>query len=448
MLKKIALLISFITVTAQAQKVISGTFEPAEDYSWVMLYKIKGNQQVYVVNGTIKDGKFQLSVPSTIDKGMMRLVYSMDEGKYIDFIYNQENLSFTCNPEDVEKTIAFENSKENKLYFNHLVESELLKKIADSLQVAYLTTDKNSKTAEEYERVVKKLTNIQDEYEQKSEQMIANHLIKAQRKFYSDKVIEDPQICMNTTKKHFFDYINFSDEYLKNSILLPEKIIEYIFYINTSDDVEVQNKIYQKSCLEVLEKANDDPIRKRELLEFLLLNFSNIKNVPTVDFLVNEYKKLQKDIQNPTFLEDIEDEMRLAIGKKAPNFHWGTKKKNSLYQQPKRKNYIIVFWSTTCPHCLNKMPKLYEYTKNNKDIMVIAVALEDDNLGFDYYSEKFKKWKNILSLGKWKNDIAKLYEIHSTPTYYILDEHKNIIATPEFLEGVENFLKKNTSEKE
>ncbi len=426
MLKKIVFFVSFITITftAKAQIVISGNFTPADKYSWVMIYEMQGRKKVYVDNSQIKNGKFKLLLPLGTSKGMMRLVYSTDKGKHIDFIYNQKDFSFTCNPDDIENTISFKDSKENSLYFNYLKEAVPLQEKADVLQISYLRESK-SKTARDYQKTVKKLSKIQEKYEEESEGMIANHFIKALRKFYEKEIIESPQICLNTTKEHFFDYIDFSDNYLENSSLLSEKILEYIFQINSSDDVEVQNKIYKKSCLDILKKVEKDMFAKRNMLEFLLINFSTIKNIPTVDFLTGEYKKLQKGIQNTSFLKQIEDKMRLAIGKKAPNFYWGSKNKNSLYQQPKKKNYILVFWSTSCPHCLDEIPKLYEYTKNNKDITVLAIALENDDLGFKHYSEKFPKWT---------------YEIHSTPTYYILDKNKRIIANPEYLKDIKAFF--------
>ncbi len=441
MFKKIVFFISFITITftTKAQVTISGNFTPADKYSWVMLYKIQGHKKVYLKNSQIKNGAFKLEVPSGTHKGMMRMVYSTDLGKYIDFIYDQKDFSFSCNPDAVESTISFENSKENSVYFNYLREITAFQEKADILQVSYLKESK-PKTEKDYRKTVKKLYITQNIYEKKSKGLIANHFIKAQKKFYAKEILKYPQVCLNTTKEHFFDYLDFSDEYLKNSSLIPEKIIEYIFKINSSDDVEVQNKIYKKSSLDVLKKVEGDMFAKRDMLEFLMLNFSAIKNISTVDFLTNEYKKLQKGIQNTTFLKQIEDKLRLAIGKMAPNFYWGDNNKNSLYQQPKKKYYIIAFWSTSCPHCLNEMPKLYDYTKNNKDMMVLAVALENDDLGFKHYSENFSKWTNILSLDKWKNNIAQLYEIHSTPTYYILDENKKIIANPEYLKDIKAFF--------
>jgi len=86
------------------------------------------------------------------------------------------------------------------------------------------------------------------------------------------------------------------------------------------------------------------------------------------------------------------------------------------------------------------VPELYEYTKGKSDIHVVNVALEKDTLGFDIYSQQFEKWTNVLGLGKWQNPIAKNYNIVSTPTYFILDTNKKIIAKPEFLKDVKAFF--------
>jgi len=105
------------------------------------------------------------------------------------------------------------------------------------------------------------------------------------------------------------------------------------------------------------------------------------------------------------------------------------------------ETYILVFWSTECSHCLNEIPQLYEYTKDKTNIHVIDIALENNAADFEKYIQKFEKWSNILGLGKWENNIARDYEIISTPTYFILDKNKNIIGKPEFIEDVKAFFK-------
>ena len=45
-----------------------------------------------------------------------------------------------------------------------------------------------------------------------------------------------------------------------------------------------------------------------------------------------------------------------------------------------------------------------------------------------------KDWKNVMALGKWKSNEAISYDVNATPTYFILNKDKRIIAKPrEFL---------------
>jgi thiol-disulfide isomerase/thioredoxin len=103
---------------------------------------------------------------------------------------------------------------------------------------------------------------------------------------------------------------------------------------------------------------------------------------------------------------------------------------------------MVVFWSTTCSHCLVEVPQLYEFIKDNSEVKVFAIALENDELGFNHYSEIFDKWTNILGLDKWQNKIARDYQINATPNYFILDANKKIISKPYALEDVKNYFNK------
>lgn len=444
MLKKIVLFIGLCTVTVNAQHTVTGSFSPSGNYSWIMLYQLRGAKQVYITNGMIEKGKFSLQIPKEVKKGMLRLVYSMDGGSF-DFIYDKEDIEVQCNPNKTLETLQFLKSKQNALYYEYLKKMSNLQYLADSLQVLYFKNQENKKVVREYKRTVKKIAKLQATSEKKSKGMRVHSLIKSNDKYYPKTIVKNPQEYLNNTKEHFFDKIDFFDENLKNSTVLSEKVIDYIFGLHTSDDVEVQNKLYKKATEEVLKKVQSDALQSKDIQELLLFNFSTIQNIPMVDYLMSIYKKLPKDLQDTSLINDVEDKMRLAIGKKAPNFTWEKDEKKSLYQQKNAENYLLVFWSTTCSHCLKEIPQLYDYTKNDKKLKVIAVALEDDELGFNYYSENYPEWTNILSLGKWKNGIAQKYKISATPTYFVLDSNKKIVATPEFLKDVKEFLKNNTN---
>jgi thiol-disulfide isomerase/thioredoxin len=141
---------------------------------------------------------------------------------------------------------------------------------------------------------------------------------------------------------------------------------------------------------------------------------------------------------------EIESRIKLAVGKIAPDFTWSKNKKQfKLSEFQVSDTYILVFWSTTCSHCLVEIPDLYEYTKNNKNIHVISIALENDTVGYNLYAEKFTNWTNVLGLEKWENSIAKMYNITATPTYFVLNKSKMIIAKPDHIKDVKAFLLEN-----
>ena len=108
---------------------------------------------------------------------------------------------------------------------------------------------------------------------------------------------------------------------------------------------------------------------------------------------------------------------------------------------------LARFWSTSCSHCLNEIPQLYEYVKGNDKIKVVAVALEKDDVDFKKHTANFKNWYNVLGLGKWENSIAKSYDIISTPTYFVLNSDKQIVAKPEFITDVKAYLLENNFSK-
>jgi thiol-disulfide isomerase/thioredoxin len=376
---------------------------------------------------------------------MYRLLFSQQNDGFVDFIYNGENISLNFNPDNPLESVQFLNSEENSTYQNYLTEYENSQQIIDSLQVSFFTlNDKPQKkrTSNIYNNEFKNLTKIQKKYQKATKDLLANHFIKANRKYYSEKLLETPQEYLNSEKEHYFDYIDFTDKVLYNSTLLSEKVVDYVFYLNGSDDVAMQNGLYKASLNEVINRLGDDLNLQSEMLSLLLHSFSQIENTVLIDYVINTYYlKLPSDLQNNTFLNQIKEKVRLAIGKQAPEITWeenGVQKK--LSELSIAKNYILVFWSSGCSHCLAEIPKLYDFTKDKEQLHVIAYALEKDDIGFNKYTPKYKEWTNILGLQKWQNPMVNTYKVNATPTYFILDKDKKIIAKPDYFRDVKAFF--------
>jgi len=445
MFKKFLFLFFAISLSVQSQNSVKGKLDPDSDYKWVILYQLKGANQVYIANTTLQEGSFELEFPENAENGMYRLTYDLENSGFVNFLYNKENVELNFDPTYPSGTLRFETSNENKIYNEYVIKSETSQQRLDSLQVVYFrlqNEEEQLKTANSFKVEAKNRKGLQEMYEDLSKGKLANNFIKAERNFVADSIFESPQEYLNSIKNHYFDYIDFSDEALYNSTYFSEKIIDYVFYLNSSDDVEVQQQLFKRNVEDVIEKIGDNTYIKSEISTVLLHAFAQIENVEVIEYLIEKhYLKQEEKYKDQKFIDEIKLKIKLAVGKAAPDFSWeeeGTKV--WLSKMDNAEKYVLVFWSTTCSHCLNEVPQLYEFTKDKEDVHVIAVALENDEFGFNYHTKNFVNWTNILGLNKWQNKIARDYEINSTPTYFVLDADKKIIAKPDYFTDVKDFL--------
>lgn len=446
MFKKLLIAFLFISAGVQSQHTITGTMSPKNDLlTRVILYQLKGAKQIYISNSKIDIDQFKLEIPQGAETGMYRLSFNPEVLGFVDFLFTQENISLKLNPLNVSNPIEFLTSEENKTYADYLIETMKLQHKLDSLQIVFFSLkDKKQDelTIDLYVKTLNDYTIIQNQYEEKTEGKLSNHFIKATRKYFASTLFVSPQEYLNSVKKHYFDFINFEEEALKNATYFSEKAIEYVFYLNASDDIQVQNSLYKNAIDEVLQKVGENNEVKSDILISLIYAFEQFENLVMAGYLIDEfYSKLPANFIDEALVDEMQSKIKLAIGKTAPEITWeekGVDKKLSELKGAER--YVLVFWSTTCSHCLQEIPKLYEFTNGGTKTHVVAVALEDNKLDFSQYASKFTKWTNILGLKKWENNIAKEYNIISTPTYFVLDKDKKIIAKPEYLEDVKVYI--------
>ena len=111
MKKNLFLLFLMIASLSQAQYSIKGTMSTPHENNWVILYKIEGAKQIYIDNMNVKkdtvfvDGvkkliaNFEFELPEKSQKGSYRATYALKGAGFIDFLFNNEDISFTFNPE-------------------------------------------------------------------------------------------------------------------------------------------------------------------------------------------------------------------------------------------------------------------------------------------------------------------------------------------------------------
>lgn len=428
-MKKLIFLFTFSPLVLLAQHTISGTFSPTDQYNYALLYKVTPNSNTYVSNAEIKNGKFSFELDSTVTKGMYRLVYALPQDDYnFDIIYNaKEDIQLNF---DQEIGVNYIKSSENILinsYTNDM--AALSQSIGDYFKSGSKDTLALAKT-------FKKQLEIQNSYEKASKGTIAASFIKANKPYIPDGY-ESINEYVKNLKDCYFSYVDFNDETLQSSNFLSERIINYVF--GMTDESEDDLAAYHNNIIDVYDamKTAELPIKKT-LLTILWQQMVDLSLESTANFITDKYLlAIAEKAQDKQLVSELKKLKRISIGTIAPDFSLektlnDVTTKTKLSALNSANEYIIVFWSSACSHCLEEIPELQEFIQTQKKgkLQVIAIGLEDKPDSWNKLIKKYPEFIHVLGLGKWTNKLGILYNVHATPTYFVLDKGKKIIAKP------------------
>ncbi len=439
MKKPIILLIFLMGFMLTAQHTISGTFSPAEDYSWLIAYRLKPGTQVYVADTSIDKGVFTLKLPENALPGNYRLVYAVPQEEfYFDVIYNGKEaieLTFTT-----AEGVHFTTSKENIFLNSYFREINA----AEKNLISYYTSV--SAEVNEFQEIVNTYKNVQSSFEEKTKGLLANTFITA-NKTYIPSNYESIQDYVAHKKENYFKGLNFSDPILQASGFLTDKITNYVFTALplTRMTQQESEKAMQDNVRTASKQVQGVSDNYRFHLFYTLWSQASANGYNEVsDFVYASYLKTLADkTANQEIIYKIEIHNRLRIGAVAPEITWENGASlEKLSNLTNAENYVLVFWSSNCGHCLKELPALNKKFKQNPKVKVIAIGLEEDEINWEKETGKLDGFEHAIALGKWESDYAKLYDIHATPTYIILDSDKRIIAKPESDKEVVEFLEK------
>lgn len=441
-MKKLIFIFLLLPSFLIAQHTIKGTFSPAEDYPFAVLYKITPTSTMYVANTQMDEkGNFNLELDSTVTEGMYRLVYALPQEEFnFDIIYNaKEDVSLTFN---AETGVDFKSSVENTLMSSYTNSMSL---ISQSIGNFY---NQQSQDSTALMSIFKTQRETQLEFEKAAEGTIASNFIKA-NKPYIPESYEDIATYIDNLKKHFFKKVDFNNEVLQSSNFLIDRVLNYVFGMTT--DKEDEEAVYKQNIDQVFEVMKDaKPEIKSTLLEIVWqqmvdTNFDGVANYISDTYLL----QLAESLGDSELVNGLNQFKNTSIGNKAPEFDVyidedGIRTPISLYDVDVAKTYIVVFWSSTCSHCLKEIPQLQAYLKtlNNPDYKVIAIGLEDEPYRWENEIKKYPEFMHVLGLGKWENKIGKSYNVSATPTYFVLNSEKKITAKPYDIEALKKLIKK------
>ncbi|GAB5401022.1 MAG: hypothetical protein Aureis2KO_26070 [Aureisphaera sp.] len=443
MMKKILLALLFIPMLSVAQHTISGSFTPADQFTWCILYKVNSDNYKYVTDGKVTDGKFSLTLDSTVTKGVYKLVYGIpQEEQNFDIIYNgMEDIELAFSKTD---GLSFIESKDNSVYHDY-VKSNFL--IDQNIANAY-TSEIPDK--ERIQQLYKEKEQLQKAAEDSLQGAYAESFVIASRQ-YIPSAFEPFEAYHENRRLEFFKYMDPNNPVLQNSGFLLNRFMKYIGTFSLDSEIASYREL---DAIVNLVQNSELPFQKNLLYQ--LWGKLVIQEMPkSANYLTEKYLlQLCKTLGDTEVAMKLENFKNTSIGSLVPNFKWemdkgGTIEMQELYNYDVAENYILVFWSSSCSHCLQELPKLQRFvqTLDEKEYKVVAVGMEDTKYDWKNETLRYPEFQHILGLGKWDNDIAKAYSITQTPTFFVLNNDKILTAKPSGLPELIEIIAPEKTEK-
>ncbi len=383
-----------------------------------------------------------------------------------DFLIEKEqNLSINADTNHLEQ-IKITGSQANIIFKQYQSFVNVKGKQLQDVRVAY-NAAKTHEDSLKYETAYKKYSKELNDYRMsivagKPTSMMAVLLTALKEPAYPTTVAvtrQDSIANYNFYKQHYWDGISFMDDrIIRTPFFLPKLETYYREVMPQSSDSLIKDIDYKL----LLARTNTEMYKF--LLNWFTDEYINPKYMGQDAVFVHLYEQYHsKGIT--TWLNEKQHEaitrrafmvMANLIGEKAADLQFedtaGIQK--SLYDVDAPFT-VVVFWDPSCGHCKQELPRIdsmYRANWQKKNVKIYAVLSESEKLKPEWLSyireHRIGDWINVyqtkasldLETKEQRPSYRQLYDVVLTPTLYLLDKDKRIIAKKLTLEQINDLL--------
>ncbi|MFO7869480.1 MAG: redoxin domain-containing protein [Bacteroidales bacterium] len=418
----------------------------ASKTSYPIDFHIEGfpNQEIYIaqiqgdaysiVDTVTSDeqGVFSTSLPSDTPIGMYSFLFPQLQNVEIPFIFNKEpKISFSAHIKSLKEFVSINASEENKTFYSFSRFYSRFTSDVSHLQDVYESyshSDSLSRIEQEYKKRIQEEQQFVQELLKNNKNTFVSHIIQASRKPYSPHILHGKELH-TYTKKHFFDYIDFSDTLLIRTNILTKKSIEYLTLCSQEQSEEEPYKKLEKAVITLTDKALPYPQMYDFIIDYLISGFEKMGAEKMVKFVSELYvQEKQCSAQEKSTLErKALHHTQIATGNTIPDFSVTTLSGTTLSSKKlHNKPYILIFWSTSCGHCQTMIPDIAKYMNNHTSTQTVFISLDESQKKLKKFMDthpSLAKHSIVCDEQGWDGTLAKTFFIYATPTIIMIQNN-------------------------
>ena len=246
---------------------------------------------------------------------------------------------------------------------------------------------------------------------------------------------------------HYWEDVDFSDTGLISSKEMSDNMVSY-FYSFTDGDEKRFDSLSIVGLGVLLEKAKVDMRMYEYVLEFALNGYASMGREAVTTYLLNYPQLAEGEItmEEGLRLDSITEPYQLVkIGAMAPGFAGVTIDGVAYDVYASKADWtIVVFWSTDCEYCHDFLVQIRKHLNLKTDFELVTFALAEDK---ETVAAMVKKMRlpgyHFYDDLRWEGKAFLDYHVTSTPTIFLLDVEKNIVAKPYDWDDLKQFFKSN-----
>jgi thiol-disulfide isomerase/thioredoxin len=334
---------------------------------------------------------------------------------------------------------------------------------AEANFIASKTKADSARFRDEYLKTDKEMKDYWDEIIKKNPNSVLAFLLTAMRRPDAPAIPvingkADSTYPYRFVKDHFWDNVLFNDDRLLRTPFFEDKLNEYMKnYVSPEPDSVIREVKY------ILLSARSG----KEIYPYLLTKFTNKYMNPEfmgqdkvfVWLYENFYAKGDTILLNPASRKAITERayslMANQIGLPAPPLDLtDTAGRTTSLYDIKAPFTVVAFWDPNCGHCKEEIPRLdsfYRAKWKGYGVAVYSVNIYNNNLpDWKHFigSKNLSGWAHAYETQEAKTageragriNYRQAYDIQKTPTIYLLDKDKHIIAKQLSLEQFDDLI--------